>query len=110
MKKLAVALVALILAAPAHVAAQDVAPPVKRKPVATGQAASQQARRPASAQDYQAALAAAAAQDGSEAALDGSLVRVMSRLLAAGRCGDAVSLATRDGREGLATRAQQLCK
>jgi hypothetical protein len=109
MKKLSAALAALILAPSAHAAAQDVAPSVKRKPVATQQSAPQPPRA-ASAQDYQAALAAAAAQDGGEAALDGGLVRVMSRLLAAGRCGEAVSLATRDGRKGLATRAQQFCK
>jgi hypothetical protein len=102
MNKLSFALVALALAAPA--AAQETAPPVKRKPVAAAPAAPQTERH------YQSALTAAASQDGSDSALDASLIRGMSRLLAAGKCGEAASLATRDGRKELASRAQQLCK
>jgi hypothetical protein len=83
---------------------------VKRKPVTPTETVQRPVARTVSAQDYQAALTAAAAEDGGESALDGSLVRVMSRLLAAGRCGEAVGLATRDGRKALAGRAQQLCK
>jgi hypothetical protein len=123
MKNFALALVALTLAAPA--AAQDIAPPVKRKPVAASTApatpqqsvtaspapaAPPQAPRTGNERDIHAALSAVAAQSGGDAALDGGLIRVMSRLVAAGRCGDAVSLANRDGRKELASRAQQLCK
>jgi hypothetical protein len=108
MKTLSVALVALSLAVPGHAAGPQVAPVVKRKPAATGSATEQSPR--SSPQQYQAALAAAAAQDGGEATLDTGLVKVMSQLLAAGRCSDAVGLATRDGRKSLATRAQQFCK
>jgi hypothetical protein len=104
MKKLALALAALSLAAPAAAAGQDVAPAAKRKPAPTAPAAPQRE------QHYQAALTAAASQDGGDAALDASLIRGMSRLLAAGKCGEAAGLATRDGRKELASRAQQLCK
>ncbi|HEX8380815.1 MAG TPA: hypothetical protein VF619_09750 [Allosphingosinicella sp.] len=123
MKKLAAALVAFALAVPAVSAAQDIAPPVKRKPAATSTApvaapaaapatpaAPRQAGRPANASDTHPALVAAAAQDGGDPSLDASLVRVMSRLVAAGRCGEAAGLASRDGRKELASRAQQLCK
>jgi len=137
MKKLALALVAYALAAPSIAAAQDIAPPVKRKPAATSPApavaqqpaatptapaapgaatppapaaAAQPAVRTGSEREAQAALAAVAAQSGSDAALDTSLIRVMSRLVAAGRCGEAATLATRDGRKELAARAQQLCR
>lgn len=122
MKKLAVALVAFVFATPVVAPAQDIAPPVKRKSVASAPAASpqsvapsttpaapRQAARPGSERDYIAALTAAAGQGGN-AALDTSLIRVMSRLVAAGRCGEAASLAARDGRKELASRAQQLCK
>lgn len=124
MKKLVVALVAIAFAAPALAAAQDVAPAVKRKPAATSPApaatsttpatsstapaAPQQAVRSGNERDYIAALTAAAGQG--DAALDTSLIRVMSRLMSAGRCGEAVSLASRDGRKELASRAQQLCR
>jgi hypothetical protein len=109
MRKLYAALAALALTAPALAAAQDLAPPVKRKPVATATGRSPQSPvRPASPQDYRAALTAAA-QGGEDSALDGSLIRVMGELLAAGRCAEAASLATRDGRKELASRAQQLC-
>jgi hypothetical protein len=122
MKKLSPALAALALAAPAALSAQDVAPAVKRAPAAaaptvkpvgpaTGTApAATAAERTSSPRDYQAALAAAAGKDGSDAALEASLIRVMSGLMASGRCGEAASLASRDGRKELATRAQQLCK
>ena len=126
MKKLAVTLVALVFAAPVLAASQDVAPAVKRKPAAaapapapastapaatsTAPAAPQQAVRTGSERDYIAALTAAAGQDGGNAALDTSLIRVMGRLMSAGRCGEAASLAARDGRKELASRAQQLCR
>ena len=106
MKQLPLALVALALSAPAVAAAQDVAPPVKRKPVAATQAAPAPHRE----HHYQAALTAAASKDGSDAALDASLIRGMSRLMAAGQCREAAVLASRDGRKELASTAQQLCK
>ncbi len=109
MTKLFAALAALALTAPALASAQDLAPPVKRKPVAASTARSPQSPvRPASPQDYRAALSAAA-QGGEDSALDASLIGVMSNLLAAGRCAEAASLASRDGRKELASRAQQLC-
>ena len=141
MKKLALSLAAFAFAAPSIAAAQDIAPPVKRKPAATSSASSassaapqpvaastapaaapqpvatstapaapQPAVRTGSEREAQAALAAVAAQGGSDAALDTSLIRVMSRLVAAGRCGEAATLATRDGRKELAARARQLCR
>lgn len=109
MNKLSLALVAFALSAPAVAAAQDVAPAVKRKPASAGAAAPHSGHH-SSEQHYQAALTAAVSRNGSDAALDTSLIRVMSRLLAAGQCGKAAGLATRDGRKELATRAQQLCK
>lgn len=118
MKRLLLTLSALALSAPAPAAVQDIAPPLKRKPAATAAApakpapapaAQQQAARSGSIQQYQAALTAAAAESG-DAELDAALIKVMSGLLAAGRCGDAAGLATRDGRKELASRAQQLCK
>ena len=127
MKKLALSLAAFAFAAPSIAAAQDIAPPVKRKPAATSSAsyASSAAPQPVAASTAPAAapqpvatstapalaaLAAVAAQGGSDAALDTSLIRVMSRLVAAGRCGEAATLATRDGRKELAARARQLCR
>lgn len=125
MKKLAVALVALALAMPAAAFAPEVAPAVKRKPApaapaATGAAAPVAAQpavaavpapvaRTMSERDSHAALTAVAAQ-GSDSALDASLIRVMSRLVATGRCGEAAGLASRNGRKELASKAQQLCK
>lgn len=112
MNKLSLALAAFVLSAPAVVAAQGLAPPVKRKPApaAAAPAAQNAPGRAASEQQYQAALTAAVAKDGGDAALDTSLIRVMSRLLAAGQCSEATSLAVRDGRKELASRAQQFCK
>ena len=136
MKKLAVLLCAFVFAAPVLAAAQDLAPAVKRKPAATSTAPAappkevapstatadpQQggtsstapaAPQPAvrSERDSYLALTAGTEQDGSDSALDTSLIRVMSRLVAGGRCGEAASLAARDGRKELAARAQQLCK
>lgn len=134
MKTLLFALAALISATPAAAADEQVAPAVKRKPAAPAAAAPQQAARPVgerdhqsapaaaaapappqaarrgSERDYQTALAAVTAQGGDDAALDASLIRVMSRLLAAGQCGEAAGLAARGGRKELASRAQQLCK
>ncbi|MET1112644.1 MAG: hypothetical protein ABWX67_14075 [Allosphingosinicella sp.] len=125
MKKLALTLVVMALAAPVA-AAPDVAPAVKRKPAAastppaapqpnaTGPTPSpiapQQAVRTLSERDSYHALTAAAGQSVSDSALDTSLIRVMSRLVSAGRCGEAATLASRDGRKDLAARAQQLCK
>jgi hypothetical protein len=127
MKKLAAALVAFAFTMPAVSAAQDIAPPVKRKPAATSTGTSTDpvaapaapgvapavkppVGRSANGRDSHPALVAAAAQDGTDPALDTSLVRVMSRLVAAGQCGEAATLAARDGRKELASRAQQLCK
>lgn len=64
---------------------------------------------PGSAENYYAALAAAAAASDLDPALDRGLMTAMSRLLAAGRCSDAVVLARRNGRSELAARAQQYC-
>jgi hypothetical protein len=110
MKKLTFALAAFASAMPASASAQELAPAVKRKPAAAAPAP-QQAARPVSERDYQAALTAAAAQGASgDPALDASLVQVMSRLIAAGQCGQAAGLASRGGHKELASRAQQLCK
>jgi hypothetical protein len=132
MKKLSFALAAFAFAMPA-VAAQGLAPAVKRKPAAAATApqqaaepaterdnqatpsvasapAPQQAARRGSERDYQTALTAVATQGNGDAALDSSLIGVMSRLLAAGRCAEAAGLAARGGRKELASRAQQLCK
>jgi hypothetical protein len=108
MKKLVVLLAALSVAAPALAEDSKVAPAVVRTPAKAP--AAPRAAGTASPRDFQAALAAAAAQGGGDPALDSSLVRVMSQLIAAGRCGEATSLANRDGRKELAARAQQLCK
>ncbi|HEX8466489.1 MAG TPA: hypothetical protein VF620_01640 [Allosphingosinicella sp.] len=109
MKKLIFALAALAATAPAAATGEEVAPAVKLKPVAVVPAP-QLGARTGSERDYQTALTAAAGRGGDGAALDGSLIRVMSRLLAAGQCREAVGVATRDGRKELAARAQQLCK
>ena len=99
--------------------AQDIAPPVQQKPADAAGARAPEAAAPADGQrttpardiqDYQAELAALAAESGSDEALDGSLVRVMSSLAGAGRCGDAAGLARREGRQELATRVEQLCE
>jgi hypothetical protein len=108
MKKLVAMLAALSAAAPALADDSKVAPAVVRKPAPAAPAPN--AVRTASPRDFQGALAAAAAQGGGDPALDASLVRVMSQLIAAGRCGEATSLANRDGRKELAASAQQLCK
>lgn len=61
-------------------------------------------------QDYAAALRAVPPKPGArDTALDDGLVTAMSRLMAAGRCGDATALASRSGRDQLAARARQLC-
>jgi hypothetical protein len=127
MKKLAIAVVALAFATPIPASAQDVAPAVRRKPAATStapavrqqavpgatapaaSAAPAPAARSMSERESIAALTAAAGPDG-DSALDSSLIRGMSRLVAAGRCGEAASLAARDGRKELAARARQLCR
>jgi hypothetical protein len=60
-----------------------------------------------SAQDFYTALAATGKS--SDEALDRSLMTMMSRLMEAGRCGEAAALAARNGRAELSTRARQLC-
>lgn len=137
MKKLAVMLLAVAFAIPAAAAGQDLAPAVKRKPAATAsapaapvrstptapvpataapaeaaaaQSAPQHTPRPGSERDYVAALSAAVAQGGGDPALDTSLIRVMGRLMSAGRCSEAAGLAARDGRKQLASTAVQICR
>lgn len=99
-------------AAPQQVATTSPAPTAPQQGAKTlpKPAAPQQAVRVMSERDSYLALTAGTDQGGSDAALDTSLVRVMSRLVAGGRCGEAASLAARDGQKELASRAQQLCK
>lgn len=104
MKTLVALLAALGAAAPALADDSKLAPAVVRKAAPASTAA------PAGPRDFQPALAAAAAQDGGDPSLDAGLVKVMSQLIAAGRCGEAASLANRDRRKALAARAQELCK
>lgn len=101
-----------VLALSTAAQAQNIAPPVQRTPAATAPAPAvgQTATPRRSAEEYQSALTPVAAESGGETVLDGSLVRVMSSLASAGRCGDAAGLAIREGRQELATRVQQLCK
>ena len=132
MQTIASALLLLLCAgAPAGAAAQ-VAPPVRKVPVAASaeapqipedevavtqvpaaalQAPAAAAQAPVaagrSAQNYLTALAAAGSSE--DQALDRGLITAMSRLLAAGRCTEAASLATRSDRAPLAARARQLC-
>ena len=118
MKRSALALAALTLSVPAIAAAadKDVAPAATRVPArvqpACDPAAAGRCPQPGPeagrAQRYRSALAAARPAGDSE--LNDGVTRVMGDLMAAGRCGDAVSLARRDGRSELAARAQQLCK
>lgn len=117
MEKLALALAALTLSAPAIAVAPDkgLAPPVTRIPSQArqacdpGSAACPQSNSAAgSAQRYRSALAGARPAEDPE--LNSGAARVMSDLMAAGRCGDAVALAKREGRSELAARAQELCK
>ena len=107
MKRLVALLAALSVAAPALADDSKLAPAVVRKPAPAPAARTAPTANP---RDFQAALAAAAAQDGGDPSLDASLVGVMSQLIAAGRCGEATSLANRDRRKELAARVQQLCK
>ena len=107
MKKLVAVLAALAVAAPAFADDSKVAPAVRMPVKPAGAPKGSTAAAP---RDYHAALAAAAAQGGGDPALDAGLVRVMSQLVAAGRCGEATSLANRDGRKELAARVQQLCQ
>jgi hypothetical protein len=97
-------------AAPQQNAMASTAPTAPKRSAATSRApaAPQPAARSMSERDSYLALTAGAEQAGD--ALATSLIRVMSRLVAAGRCGEAASLASRDGRKELASRAQQLCK
>jgi hypothetical protein len=115
MRKLLSTLAALVLSAPVHAHAQDIAPPVQRKPAgapapaAPASADEQRANPIMDVQDYQAALTSVVVESSRDAALDGGLVRVMSSLAGVGRCGDAAGLARREGRQELATRLQELC-
>ena len=120
LKPVAAALVLLIANAPAAAIAggDRLAPAVVRKPAtplgtASGRApgapapsASAQSA-PAGADAIYSALAASAG--GADSPLDKGLITAMSRLIAAGRCGDATALATGNRRVELAGRARQLC-
>ena len=129
MKRLAFALAVLTLSAAPAAAAPDkgLAPAVTRAPSAApapsatsatssqpacdpsaGTACAPTVSRGGSAQQYRAALQAG--RPGEDVELNSGVTKVMGDLMAAGRCGDAVSLARREGRSELATRAQQLCK
>ena len=132
MKILAPALLAAaLLAAPAAAPAADpgLAPPVVRKsaskpastavptpdnssarkaPVANAVARPRPTAAPATSQDFRAALAAG--KPPAEGSLDDGLIGVMSRLLAAGRCGEAVNLAASQRQAELAERARQICR
>jgi hypothetical protein len=119
MEKLVFALTALALSAPAAAVAadKDVAPAVTRVPspasapacAAAGGAPCPQTASPAGkAQRYRSALESVRPAGDTE--LSSGVTKVMGDLMAAGRCGDAVSLAKRDGRTELAARAEQLCK
>lgn len=100
-------------------AAPPLAPPVARPAATTPSAAPAHCgRTPATPcpprssnpQDYYVALTAGAAAPGSDPLLDKGVLTAMSRLLAADRCSDAVTLATQNGRPDLAARAKQLCQ
>lgn len=120
MKRSVFAFAVLSLSATAALAAPDkgLAPAATRTPSAqprqpacnsgTGAACAQAASTAGSAQQYRSALAAS--RPGEDIELNSGVTRVMGDLLAAGRCGDAVSLARREGLSDLAARAQQLCK
>ena len=114
MSKLLSTLAAIAVSIAVTAQAQDIAPPVQRTSAsAAGTPApsdGQKATSTRSAEDYRTALMATAAESGGDPALDGSLVRVLSTLASAGRCGDAAGLAVREGRQELATRVEQLCK
>ncbi|MFL6857324.1 MAG: hypothetical protein ACJ8EB_05385 [Allosphingosinicella sp.] len=129
MKSLAPALaaVALVAASAATASAAPLAPPVshaKPKPVAAAPApapATPSIAIPMTAapppspagggeQGFYAALTTAqAGQAGGDPLLDRGLATAMSRLMAAGRCGDAADLATHSAAPGLAARARQIC-
>ncbi|HEX8448875.1 MAG TPA: hypothetical protein VF652_04725 [Allosphingosinicella sp.] len=120
MEKFAFALAVLALSAPAAAAPadKDVAPAVTRipskasGPAACGPSDSTPCPSAASsagrAQRYRSALESV--RPAGDIELNSGVAKVMGDLMAAGRCGDAVSLAKRDGRNELAARAEQLCK
>jgi hypothetical protein len=120
MEKSAFALAALALCVPAAAVAadKDVAPAVTRAPskesgpAACGSGGATPCPPAASsagrAQRYRSALESARPAEALE--LNSGVAKVMSDLMAAGRCGEAVGLAKRDGRKELAARAEQLCK
>jgi 2-oxoglutarate dehydrogenase E2 component (dihydrolipoamide succinyltransferase) len=93
-------------AAPAPAAPAATAPPIVVPVIAAGPPA----RASGTEQGFYAALMTAqAGQAGGDPLLDKGLATAMSRLMAAGRCGDAVDLATRSARPELAARARQIC-
>jgi hypothetical protein len=103
------ALALLIVAAGSPAAAfggERVAPPVVRKTPPAPAAATPAGTSP---EAYYAALTASAGSAGGDPVLDRGLMTTMSRLMAAGRCPDAIDLATRGGRAEVAGRARQLC-
>lgn len=123
MKRLVFVLAVLGLSASPAAAAPDkgLAPAVTRAPSASPAPSVQPACDPAagapcaravpkggSAQQYRSALQAG--HPGEDVELSSGVTKVMGDLMAAGRCGDAVVLARREGRSELAARAQQLCK
>src|SRR5688572_5050217 len=114
MKNLAFALAVLTLSAAAPAAAdKGVAPAVTRAPSSPaprptcdpggGAACPQAVPRGGSAQQYRSALGSG--RPGEDIELNSGVTKVMGDLMAAGRCGDAVSLARREGRSELAARA-----
>lgn len=129
MRRLGLALLTSAAAAAGAAPGDRVAPPVVRKPSAAmsapsapstvviprsgncpaGAAPCAPATPPATEEAYFSALTASAGAGG-DPILDKSLMRAMSRLMAANRCPDAIALATQNGRAALATRAKQLCK
>jgi hypothetical protein len=116
MRNPAFALAALALSAVSAPAAagQDVAPAATRVPsrasgpAACGPTPAAPCASAGSAQRYRSALEAV--RPAGDVELNNGITKVMGDLMAAGRCGDAVSLARRDGRSELAARAEQLCK
>ena len=115
---MALALSCGALSAASVAAKEAVAPPVVRKapsakPAPSVNPATVQGQAKTSsggtAEQYYAALAASSGESSADAALDKSVITAMSRLLEAGRCAEAVTLASRSGRAQLAARAQQFC-
>ena len=129
MKRLGLAFLIPVATAAGAAPGDRVAPPVVRKPSTTtsapkapntvatprtdncptGATPCAPPTPPATEETYFSALTASAGTGG-DLILDKSLMRAMSRLMAANRCPDAIALATKNGRAALVTRAKQLCK